>query len=251
MSKQKAALILAVTLTVSGALLAFTQMLTKTNQTITIWSWDYPDDLRFIKSEDNIQVAYYAGTIYLRHGRCFFKPRTKSLKINPQIPKYPAIRIESDGEPVSPGSVAAVIKTVLAKQGAKTIQLDFDATTSELPFYQTLLKTLPAHLDSDTTINITALTSWYTMDTTLAKLNARQKTAMCFSLGANASESLNALSRLKVKPDSIGVSVYEHQTNQYLKSLGLISQARSIYLYSAVPWQKETLQNVRAEVLCQ
>lgn len=251
MSKQKTAFIALATLSVCGSLLGWSRVPAITPQTITIWSWDYPDDLRFIKKEDNIQVAYYAGTIYLRHGRCFFKPRTKSLKINPQIQKYPAIRIESDGDAVNCVAIATLIKTVLDKLGAKTIQLDFDATTSELPFYQNLLKTLPAHLDSDTTINITALASWYTVDTTLARLNARQKTAMCFSLGANACESLSALARLKQKPDSIGISVYERQTNKYLKSLGLISQAKSIYLYSAVPWQKETLQNVQAEVLCQ
>lgn len=250
MLRNKTALIVAVALTVCGVLLALSQMPTKITPTITIWSWDYPDDLRFIKKEDNIQVAYYAGTIYLRHGRCFFKPRTRSLKINPQIQKYPAIRIQSDGEIVSPSAIATLVKNVLDRQGAKEIQLDFDATTSELPFYQTLLKTLPAHLDSDTTINITALTSWYT-DKTLAQLNARQKTAMCFSLGTSARESLNALASLKDKPDSIGISVYEHQTNQDLKSLGLLGQARSIYLYSAVPWQKETLQNAREEVLCQ
>jgi hypothetical protein len=73
---------------------------------------------------------------------------------------------------------------------------------------------------------------------------------MCFSLGGSARESLKALAKLKQKPDSIGVSVYEHQTNKYLKSLGILEQASSIYLYSAVPWQQQTLQAARAEVLC-
>lgn len=249
MSKQKTILLAFAIFTICGLLVSLLGR-TQTRQTITIWSWDYPDDLRFIKKEDHIKVAYYAGTIYLRQGRCYFRPRAKALLINPQIEKYPAIRIESDGQVVKYSAVAALVKEVLRRQNARTVQLDFDASASEMPFYQNLLTQLPSLLGSDTTINITALTSWYTNDELIAKLPANQKTAMCFSLGGQARESLKALARLKQKPTSIGVSVYEHKTNQQLRALGLISQASSIYLFSAVPWQRETLQKIRAEVLC-
>ena len=249
MSKQNTILLALATLSICEVILALS-IRHNTSPTVTIWSWDYPDDLRFIKAEDHINVAYYAGTIYMRQGRCYFRPRTKPLKINAKVNKYPAIRIESDGVPASTKAVAALIRTVLKEQGAKEVQLDFDATDSELSFYQDLLATLPSALEAGTTINITALTSWYTIDKTLTNLKANQKTAMCFSLGGSARESLKALAKLKQKPDSIGVSVYEHQTNKYLKSLGILEQASSIYLYSAVPWQQQTLQAARAEVLC-
>lgn len=184
-------------------------------------------------------------------GALLFQTTCKALLINPQIEKYPAIRIESDGQVVKYSAVAALVKEVLRRQNARTVQLDFDASASEMPFYQNLLTQLPSLLGSDTTINITALTSWYTNDELIAKLPANQKTAMCFSLGGQARESSKkALARLKQKPTSIGVSVYEHKTNQQLRALGLISQASSIYLFSAVPWQRETLQKIRAEVLC-
>lgn len=251
MSKQKTILLAFAIFTCCGVILVCLLGKPHTRQTITIWSWDYPDDLRFIKKEDRIKVAYYAGTIYLRQGRCYFRPRSKALLISSQTEKYPAIRLESDGQPVKYNDVAALIKDLLKQENAQRVQLDFDARASEIPFYQYLLQHLPSALGRDTTIDITALTSWYTNDGVLAKLPAAQKTAMCFSLGGQAKESLEALARLKQKPTSIGVSVYEHKTNQYLKTLGLTSQASSIYLYSAVPWQRETLQKVRAEVLCQ
>lgn len=218
---------------------------------ITIWAWDYPQDLSFIKPQ-TAQVAYYAGTVYLQGEHVFFRPRTKELKIAQGVIAYPVLRIESGGlaatklKPEIYSQIVSVASELQSRHQARTIQIDFDATESEHRFYSELLKSLRAALPAGTHIQITALASWCTSEAWLKSGLCDEQVVMCFSMGHAGAAILPAIDRRKYT--SIGLSVSEPQTNKKLKKLGFLDSARHLFVFNSRPWTNYCWLKIKEEV---
>ncbi len=263
----KGALIATLTLAVSAYiyLLPHKDNLAAANTRLTVWSWDYPQDLTFIKS-GMADIAYYAGTLYLHEGRLFFQERAryKPLKIASGVLAYPVIRIETEGKAGDISNqdeiIAGISRAVLdmeKRSNSKKIQIDFDARESERDFYIALLKTLQTKLSPDTRLEITALASWCGDDSFIKEGLCDRQIPMLFSMGPEekvknktSKKTEAVLSHIdKARFKTIGLSVNEPQTNQVIKASGLLANSTDLYLFSSTPWTKESWRKLQQELV--
>lgn len=233
---------------------------------LTVWSWDYPQDLTFIKS-GTADIAYYAGTMYLHQGRLFFQERSKykPLKISSGVKAYPVIRIETEGKAGHLQNqdeiVAGISRAVLSQEKLQIeradmpqkIQIDFDAREDERSFYQALLKDLRGKLSRDTRLEITALASWCTGESFIKDELCDRQIPMLFSMGVDKKESKKTRSILahidKSRYKTIGISINEPKTNQAVKESGLVANSTDLYLFSSTPWTKESWKKIQQELV--
>jgi hypothetical protein len=215
---------------------------------LTLWAWDAPEDLQFLKDEQTA-VAYYAGTIIVRNGTVLFRPRNKILKIPEGVSLYPVFRIEnlSIGPPSNDAATESVeiIAAHLAEKNFtnKDVQIDFDARTTDRPFYLRLLNSLRQRLPAKTHIAITALASWAMEDRWVPRGAADEAIVMLFSMG-NTNDVLKTINRRKLSvgdgiDTSIGISVNEPLTNARLSHLKMIQTAQRLYLFNSRPWKRD------------
>lgn len=225
---------------------------------ITIWSWDYPQDLTFVRPQ-TADIAYYAGTAYLRGANVFFRPRTKELKVADGVHVYPVLRIESDGR-ARPDTalyeqIVPLVSELQSRHKADKIQIDFDARQSERPFYSELLKNLSKSLGHKAKLEITALASWCTvgcgennwLDQCISgDLRCEPPVLMLFSMGPGSDAVLPKLNRSKIS--SIGLSVAEHRTNRLVRKLGYLKAAGRIFVFNPRPWTEESWLAIQEEL---
>jgi hypothetical protein len=106
----------------------------------------------------------------------------------------------------------------------RAIQIDFDATVSQRPFYSTLLLTVRRKLPPSMPLSITALTSWCIGDPWLANLppgTIDDAIPMLFRLGPDAADVLAFLHSGKEFPvaacrNSLGLSTDEPLSEKLL-----------------------------------
>lgn len=201
---------------------------------VTVWAWERDEDLSYIDPA-KIDVAYFAGNIYVHGSLVSFRPRTQKLKLPKNAKTIPVFRIETirrssasssssfsfstttPPPPPPPPTQAAtdavssvpdqkaaefVARTITGElkklnkfQRAQMVQIDFDALEDERPFYKTLLRNLRQELPPATRISITALASWLLADRWIEPGSADEAVAMLFSIGPGKRDVLPRLKK--------------------------------------------------------
>lgn len=119
---------------------------------------------------------------------------------------------------------AAEISSLQDLPGVRAIQIDFDATVSERPFYSALLSAVRSNLPSTMPLSITALASWCIGDPWLETLppgTIDEAVPMLFRVGPDAADVINFLHSGKEFPvascrGSIGLSIDERLSRSLL-----------------------------------
>lgn len=232
---------------------------------ITIWAWERNEDLRFIDPKE-VEVAYFAGNIYLQGERVRFRPRTHKLLLPRQTKTTPVFRIETirASEPLSHSSadiVAEIISKQLSERSSaagsssiQQVQLDFDALEDERAYYRLLLERMRHRVPPKTKISITALTSWLMHDRWLSRGCADEAVAMLFSMGPGKGTVLERIEDTKLDTGAgldiaIGISANEIETNKTLRSAGVLKSAGSIYIFNSRPWTERRFKAIKNEAL--
>lgn len=236
-------------------------------KSVSIWAWDRFDDLSFLK--DGTSVTSYAGTFYLRDNRSIFDPRRKELICPKETARIPSFRIESvnkidpDYEESAIAGICDTIKQYFRTHSEcqKMVQIDFDARASERDLYKKLLVKLRQTLKStqytsDVKISITALASWCLKDKWMQNLDVDEIVIMLFSLGPDKEDVLTDLKDTNLDTGNkastaIGISANETETNEALKILGIINDARKVYIFQSLPWTKNRYVAITDEVIAQ
>lgn len=155
---------------------------------VMLWAWERPEDLSFIDPQKT-GVAFLAKTIILRGDAVVVRPRLQPLRLAPGTKVTAVLRIETDNSAppsLSFAQLTQVVKEVSSsRNGVASIQIDFDATTSERNFYRSLLTQLRNELPASTTLSITALASWCAGDDWLSDLPIDEAVPMLFRLGVD------------------------------------------------------------------
>lgn len=151
-----------------------------------VWAWEEPEDLHTLPP--SVGVAYLAETLVLSgngsgggskgasgggsdrgHGTgVTILSRRQPLRPAPSAPVMAVIRIETArnfvATPTLADAVAAHVGQMVYQQaqstGLRAVQIDFDATVSQRPFYADLLRQLHPQLPAGMPLSITALVSW-------------------------------------------------------------------------------------------
>jgi hypothetical protein len=265
---------------------------------VMLWAWERPQDLRFIDPRTT-GVAFLAGTVEIRsvsqgskesaadeETTVVMLPRLQPLLVPPGTPLMAVVRVETPNDlwhrpalaaarphtgasSPSPTSlyseaqrqrVAGMIASVAAIRGVRAVQVDYDATQSERPFYRQLLEDARRRLPHAVPLSMTALASWCIGDTWLNSLPSGtidEAVPMLFRLGPDAANVAAFVQdgnsfRARACRASLGVSTDEAFSQSLLKgqlkSLAGRRDPRRIYIFSSRAWTKTGVQQLVTEI---
>lgn len=158
---------------------------------LTLWAWERPEDLTSIDPRTTA-VASLEQTILITNSpgasmpHIVSKPRRQPLTLPTKARRIAVVRIEvQPGTPLPATIDAEVLDLLLAnahQPGIAALQIDFDATHSQHPFYRRLLEQLRPRLPAQLPLSITALASWCSYDDWIADLPVDEAVPMLFRM---------------------------------------------------------------------
>jgi Protein of unknown function (DUF3142) len=217
---------------------------------VWLWAWARPEDLRFI-NPTQVGVAILTNTLRLQGDEVHQVPRRQPCYFPAGTRLMAVVRIETDRQ--RPASLSArqlqntcrILQQLPNLDNLSGLQLDFDATLSERPFYRQLLGLLRTALPARYLLSITALASWALTDNWLDALPIDEAVPMLFRLGVDRANILTALRQGKswqsVKAQtSVGMATDE--------AVDLLAAAHT-YLFNPQAWNPAILQIVARKLL--
>jgi hypothetical protein len=150
----------------------------------TLWAWERREDLHTLDAR-RFAVAYLDQTLTIGL-TAHAQPRRNALALPAAATRIPVVRIEAPQNAVlNSENKNDAVRTILAsasEPGIAALQIDFDATRSQHPFYRELLLDLRHRLPSSLPLSITALASWCSYDDWLGGLPIDEAVPMMFRM---------------------------------------------------------------------
>jgi hypothetical protein len=214
---------------------------------ITLWAWERPEDLTTIDPRTTA-VAYLDRTILIgppsASPNVIVEPRRQPLAVPKAARLIAVVRIEAP-----PGLVPSdnqrqqglsALADAASQPGLAALQVDFDATRSQRPFYAALLNALRTQMPQGLPLSITALASWCSYDDWIAALPVDEAVPMLFRMEPD---------RRRAPPDSpwfqireplcqgsLGLSTHEFWPPEAREAL---EPSRRIYLFADRGWHAD------------
>jgi uncharacterized protein DUF3142 len=216
----------------------------ESDRKVILWAWERPEDLRFIDSRTT-GVAFLAKTITLRDATISIRPRLQPFEASNGTTLTAVARIESDSQqrPVLSDeqleNTADAIVAMSKFASVSTVQIDFDAVTSEHDFYRRLLIGVRQRLPANTKLSITALASWCEGDNWLSDLPIDEAVPMLFRMGVDGPRFAARVQSGENFPASPCNSAAGISTDEKINW----PHDRKVYIFSPVPWTKENFKN--------
>jgi hypothetical protein len=137
---------------------------------IVLWSWSAHEDLRFLKDDAAVGVAYLALSLRFE-GRAAVVPEPRGIPLRMAPSTWQMVVVRCYYERQDTGKrpafsarqrqlAARMIGEIASVTHAQAIQIDFDAPQSAYAFYRQLLGDVRARLGPNIFLSMTALVSW-------------------------------------------------------------------------------------------
>jgi hypothetical protein len=209
-----------------------------------LWAWEEPEDLHTLPT--NVGVAYLAET-YLLTDHITVLPRRQPLSPAPGAPLIAVVRIETRpgfaDTPVLRLALAEHLAYYGTRRDIRALQLDFDATQSQQPFYRSVLELLRPQIPRTLPLSITALVSWCGPHSWLRTLPIDEAVPMEFRMGgpralafASAARPTYPIPYQITEPlcrTSLGLSIDE----PWPASVSSLNPYTRVYLFAPRPWR--------------
>ncbi len=214
---------------------------------LVLWSWQRQDNLSFVKK--STLIAPLIGTISINRNGLHVSPRSNPLTLDPSTRLIPVVRLEiNPRSSVNEQTLEKIIFHILALTQpckSKELQIDFDATVSQRPFYEKLLtqlrKTLP-----NTKLSITALASWCLSDPWIEKLPIDYAVPMVYNLGEDERSIKRFILNTKQwKSGKCCGYIGLHQKKLFMK----IPKGWTVFVFNDEAWTLESYENLLKEIL--
>jgi len=216
---------------------------------VILWAWERPESLDFIDVQA-VGVAFLARTLYLSGPEVIVRPRFQPFSTPPDTKLIAVVRIAADRwrPPDLSASqremVTAAIAEVSGLTGITALQVDFDATVSQRPFYRDVLQELRRRLPTSMPLSITALASWCIFDNWLTELPVDEVVPMVFRMGADQHRVRRYLAaadfRAAICRRSVGISTDEPSPT--------LRPGRRLYMFHPQAWRPEAMTRMLEEV---
>ncbi|MDX1997739.1 MAG: hypothetical protein SF066_08455 [Thermoanaerobaculia bacterium] len=212
-----------------------------------LWAWDRPEDLTFLVPGE-AAVAALAGTVELAVDasgalRLVVTPRRGALRVPTAVERLAVVRLEAPpGSAVlTPDHADEVAGAIEALVPRGDLQLDFDATVSQRPFYRALLARLAR---PGRQLSIVALASWCSGDPWVDALPISRAVPMLYRMGPDGPAIRAGLLRgedfrAAVCRRDLGVADDE--------PVPQLPAGRRLWLFSERPWTRESFRSLLAE----
>ncbi len=212
--------------------------------TRVLWAWEEPEDLHTLPT--NVGVAYLAET-YILTDHIMVLPRRQPLSPAPGAPLIAVVRIETRPGFADTPAMRLALAEHLAYYGTRrdiqALQLDFDATQSQQPFYRSVLALLRPQIPRTLPLSITALVSWCGPHSWLHTLPIDEAVPMEFRMGGPRAMAFASTTRLSypiTEPlcrTSLGLSTDE----PWPASVSSLNPSTRVYLFAPRPWRSAEL----------
>ncbi len=221
---------------------------------IMLWAWEHPEDLSFIDPH-KVGVAFLASTLYLRGDNVLVRPRVQPMRVPPGTVLLAVARIEADPldafgrradfSPRQRAQAAAAIAVLGRIPEVRGVQIDFDASVSERPFYRDLLADVRQQLPQSAALSMTALASLCAGDPWISGLVVDEAVPMLFRMGPDRQKILGDLAEghgfaAAVCAESVGIS-----TDEPLPS---VPRARRLYVFRPAKWSPTSVHEILRRV---
>jgi hypothetical protein len=199
---------------------------------VFLWAWERPENLEFLDPHA-AGVAFLARTVCLRGGAVSVRPRLNPLRYPPAAVLMAVVRVEPQDAELPPvEATSAAIAEAAAITGVRALQVDFDATLSQRPYYRALLEDLRRRVPAAIPLSMTALTSWCEADGWIEGLPVVEAVPMLFRMGPGERPARSF--RPALCRSSAGVSLDE--------PLRQPPSAARLYLFNPRPWTASSYQ---------
>jgi hypothetical protein len=151
---------------------------------VTLWAWERREDLHALNTR-RFAIAYLDQTLTIGL-TVQSQPRRNPLIVPTSATRNAVVRIEAPQTAIfndenRNDAVQAILRTA-RQPGIAALQIDFDATRSQRPFYRDLLIDLRRQLPADLPLSITALASWCSWDSWIHDLPVDEAVPMMFRM---------------------------------------------------------------------
>ncbi|MBZ5522036.1 MAG: DUF3142 domain-containing protein [Acidobacteriia bacterium] len=207
---------------------------------IILWAWQVPENMEFIDPRQ-VAVAYLDQTVMVRDSVAT-EPRFQPLRLPPATQVIAVVRVEMPSRSGLPSDTnrEALVQALLQSArhpGVAALQVDFDVTRSQRPFYRATLQELRRRMPPGMPLSITALASWCAHDRWIAGLPVSEAVPMLFRMGRDGAyftrrgpaESL----REPLCSGSLGVSLDEPWPAHV--------QGKRLYVFEKHSWTPEAV----------
>jgi Protein of unknown function (DUF3142) len=204
----------------------------------TLWAWERREDLRAIDTR-RFAVAYLDRTLTIGL-TAQIQPRHNVLALPAAAIRIPVVRIEARPDAIlNDENRNEVIRAILATASEPHIaalQLDFDATRSQRPFYRDLLLDLRRQLPPSLPLSITALASWCSYDDWLRDLPIDEAVPMMFRMEPDRHRADPNVDDFRIREplcqSAVGVSTTEPWPSHL--------EGKRIYVFADNGWRNDS-----------
>lgn len=164
-----------------------------------LWAWERPEDLRALAP--NVGVAFFHSLVTISPAGVHTTRRRQPLRLAAGAWRMPVVHIEVARNTLPQGTLdelAALTRAVteaLQSEGARGVQVDFDAPRSWRATYLSLLRAVRASVGPTVFVSMTALASWCLDDAWLDATSGSvdEVVPMVFTMGRGGAEVLDRL----------------------------------------------------------
>lgn len=224
---------------ISIVALCFLQM-SSIGDAITLWSWDRLDDFNFIDNK-NVRIAPLLATFKSsKRGVLITELRHQGFRRPKDIKWIAVFRIEIEPQyQIKDRDLAQMVAVIRdLSMNASEVQIDFDATKSQRPFYKKFMQFLQESLSIP--ISMTALASWCTFDSWLDEMPVSYAVPMLYNLGNEKEvhyQHLKSKGFFYVKKCRGYLGL--HMSDLELLKDKKIKESHKIYLFNDKAWNQE------------
>jgi hypothetical protein len=205
---------------------------------VTLWAWERREDLHALNTR-RFAVAYLDQTLTI--GLTVERqPRRDLLVLPSSAARIPVVRIEAPRNAVlnaenRSDAVEAILRSA-REPGIAALQVDFDATRSQRPFYRDLLVQLHSQMPPSLPLSITALASWCSFDDWLGGLPVDEAVPMMFRMEPDRRRAPPDLDDFRIREPLCQSSVGVSTTEPWPSDLA----GKRIYVFSDNGWQTDS-----------
>jgi hypothetical protein len=205
---------------------------------LTLWAWERREDLHALDTR-RFAVAYLDQTLTIGL-TVQSQPRRNLLAFPDSAVHIPVVRMEAQANAVlndeNRNDAVQAILSSAREPGIAALQIDFDATHSQRPFYRNLLIDLRRQMPETLPLSITALASWCSFDDWIYNLPVDEAVPMLFRMEPDRRRAPPDLDEFRIRDplcqSSVGISTMEPWPSDLA--------GKRIYVFADNGWRKDS-----------
>jgi hypothetical protein len=214
---------------------------------VTLWAWERREDLRSADPA-RFAIAYLDQTVTIDLS-VHRQPRRNPIAFPDVAKRIAVVRIETARFAVLDDMARReTVDAILAsaeEPGIAALQIDFDATLSQRPFYRDVLFDLRRRMPVELPLSITALASWCSWDNWIHDLPVDEAVPMFFRMEPDRRRAADQIGEFRIREPlcrgAVGVSTTERWPH------GM--ERKRVYVFPDRGWHSESIEELERRLL--